>query len=324
MPSPAAAPGPAPMHEAPLPPARTTAQGVRVHTGVVYADLPGVRPLELDLHLPPAGPGAAPAPLVVFVHGGGWLTGSRRSAGPALGARAFERVAAAGTAVASVDHRLSGEARWPAALHDVKAAVRFLRSRAAEFGLDAERTAAWGESAGGHLALLLGLTGSTGLGGPGGPGGPGVADLEGSVGVTGVSSRVDAVVAWYAPSDLARVSSDLGADPDDPTTREARLLGAAVTADPARTAQASPLAHVRPATAGGVPFLVLHGEDDRAVSPRQSERLVRALAGAGARVRARTWPGAGHVWSGSATAAAEAVEETVAFLSEVLGPPARP
>ena len=87
--------------------------------------------------------------------------------------------------MASIDYRLSGEAIWPAQLHDAKAAVRWLRSRADELGIDPARIAAWGESSGGHLAALLGLTGP---------------ELDGQVGVVGPSSAVVAVVAWYPPS----------------------------------------------------------------------------------------------------------------------------
>ena len=113
------------------------AGGVRLLLGVPYAALPGVRPLELDL-VPAAGR-RPPAPVVVFLHGGGWRLGSRHAAGPAYrGAdpSPFEQVAQAGVAVASVDYRLSGEATWPAQLHDAKAAVRWLRARAGELGID--------------------------------------------------------------------------------------------------------------------------------------------------------------------------------------------
>ncbi len=192
---------PPPAHTAPLPPARTTADGVRVLAGVPYAALPGARPLELDLYLP-----AHRAPVVLFLHGGGWRLGSRHSAGPQFaGSAPFEQLAQAGIGVASIDYRLSGEAVWPAQLHDAKAAVRWLRSRADELDVDPDRIAAWGESAGGHLAALLGLTGG---------------ELDGEVGVTGVPSSVRAVVAWYPPTELATV-----ADPADPTSREAQLLG---------------------------------------------------------------------------------------------------
>ena len=130
-------PLPPPAHTAPLPPARIGADGVRILDGVPYAALPGIRPLELDLYLPPDVSSAVP--LVVFLHGGGWRLGSRRSAGPAYAGRSpnpFEQLAAGGIAVASIDYRLSGEAIWPAQLHDAKAAVRWLRSRADELGID--------------------------------------------------------------------------------------------------------------------------------------------------------------------------------------------
>ncbi|SSC21952.1 Acetyl esterase/lipase, partial [Klenkia terrae] len=285
---------PPPAHSAPLPPARTTADGVRVLAGVPYAALPGARPLELDLYLP-ADPG--PAPVVVFLHGGGWRLGSRHSAGPQFtGSAPFEQLAQAGIAVAALDYRLSGEAVWPAQLHDAKAAVRWLRFRADELGVDPDRVAAWGESAGGHLAALLGLTGP---------------DLDGDVGVTGPASTVRAVVAWYPPTDLATVP----ADPTDATTREAQLLGAAPADVPEFAAQASPVTHAGPAAP---PFLLLHGDADRMVGHRQSELLHAALTAAGTPVELVTLPGADHMWLGSPDAAATALTRTTAFLTRHL------
>jgi acetyl esterase/lipase len=285
-----------PAHTAPLPPAREVGGGVAVLAGVPYAALPGARPLELDLYLP----AARLAPVVVFVHGGGWRLGSRHSAGPAYpGTSAFEAVARAGIAVASVDHRLSGEALWPAQLHDVKAAVRWLRARAGELGVDPQRVFAWGESAGGHLAALLGLT----AGDPG---------LEGDVGVTGPSSAVAAVAAWYPPTDLPALPGDLGTDPAAADSREAQLLGAPVAAVPDRAAQASPVAHASP---GAPPFLLLHGRADRLVPCVQSERLRDALQDAGVPVEFTTYDGADHMWRGSPEAADDALARTIAFLS---------
>ncbi len=299
-----ALPLPPPAHTAPLPAARPGPGGIRVLTGVPYATLPGSRPLELDLYLPH---GDAPAPVVVFLHGGGWRTGSRHAPGPAFAGQSptpFERVAQAGIAVASVDYRLSGEAVWPAQLHDAKAAVRWLRGRAGELGVDPGRVAAWGESAGGHLAELLGLT-------------AGDAGLEGDVGVTGPSSAVVAVAAWYAPSDVSAVASDTGADPADATTREALLLGAAARDVPEAAAQASPLRHV---TAAAPPVLLLHGRADRLFPCVQSERLAEALRAAGADVELHTYEGADHMWLGAAgpDAAADALDLTVAFLRDRL------
>jgi acetyl esterase/lipase len=285
-----------PAHSAPLPPAHEAGGGVAVLAGVPYAALPGARPLELDLYLP----AARPAPVVVFVHGGGWRLGSRHSAGPSYpGTTAFEAVARAGVAVASVDHRLSGEALWPAQLHDVKAAVRWLRARAGELGVDPERVYAWGESAGGHLAALLGLT----AGDPG---------LEGEVGVTGPSSAVAAVAAWYPPTDLPALPGDLGTDPAAADSREAQLLGAPVATVPDRAAQASPVTHASP---GAPPFLLLHGRADRLVPCVQSERLRDALQDAGVPVELTTYDGTDHMWRGSPGAADDALARTIAFLS---------
>jgi acetyl esterase/lipase len=300
--TPSGPPLPPPAHEAPLPPARRGAGGTRLLLGVPYAAIPGVRPLELDLYLPPGERG--PVPVVVFLHGGGWRLGSRHTAGPAFrGAdpTPFERVAQAGIAVASVDYRLSAEATFPAQLHDAKAAVRWLRARAGELGVDAGRIAAWGESAGGHLAELLGL----------------VTDpaLEGDVGLTGPSSAVAAVAAWYAPSDVAAVATDTGADPADPGTREAQLLGAPAPAVPDVAAQASPLTHVSPAAP---PFLLLHGRADRFVPCVQSERLAAALRSAGVPAELHLLDGADHMWLGAPEAADLALGLTTGWLRQHL------
>jgi acetyl esterase/lipase len=295
-------PLPPPAHEQPLPAPVDGAGGTRRLLGVPYAAIPGIRPLELDLHLPA---GEGPHPVVVFLHGGGWRTGSRHLAGPAYRGQTptpFERVAQAGIAVAAVDYRLSGEATFPAQVHDAKAAVRWLRARAGELGLDPERVAAWGESAGGHLAALLGLVGD--------------ASLEGDVGVVGTSSAVSAVVAWYAPSDLAAVPADLGVDPHDPATREAQLLGAPAVDVPELAAQASPLSHVSP---GAPPFLLLHGGADQLIPCVQSERLYDALVEAGVEAELDIYEDADHMWLGSAEAPGRALDRTVDVLRRRFG-----
>jgi acetyl esterase/lipase len=294
---------PPPAHELPVPAPLPGINGTRLLPGVPYAAIRGLRPLELDLVLPPEA--GHPVPIVVFLHGGGWRVGSRHSAGPAYDAASptpFERLAQAGIAVASVDYRLSGEATWPAQLHDAKAAVRWLRARAGELGIDAERVAAWGESAGGHLAELLGLTADD-------------PALEGDVGVTGPSSSVVAVAAWYAPSDIGALAADLGQDSADPTTREALLLGAPAVDVPDVAAQASPITHV---TAGAPPFLLLHGRQDRLIPWVQSERLHAALQDAGVDVEFDVYDDADHMWRGSADAPEKALDRTTDYLRRQL------
>ncbi|MGX1274140.1 alpha/beta hydrolase fold domain-containing protein [Streptomyces phaeoluteigriseus] len=253
--------------EAPLPPAAHLDAGVRLLRGVPYADVPGARPLELDLWLPDDAPGRPPVPLVLFVHGGAWRRGRREDMGYRMRGwepGPFARIAAAGLAVASVDYRLSGEAVFPAPLDDLRAALRWLALRSAELGTDIDRTAVWGESAGGHLAALLALTESAG------------------------AARLRGAVAWYAPSDLTRQAGDA----DSP---EALLLGAAPADVPRLAREASPVAQVRP---GAPPFLLAHGEDDSMVDCDHSRALAARLEAAGVPVDLWTVPAADHVWHG--------------------------
>src|SRR5215211_2950775 len=162
--------------------------GVRVFSGVTYAVAVGYRPLQLDLWVPDTG---RPAPLVVYVHGGGFMFGDRRYLPETLRPdQVFEALVAAGLAVATIDYRHALEAPFPAQLHDAKAAVRYLREHADVLGIDTRRIGIAGESAGGHLAALVGLTGEH-------------AELEGALGVLRQSSAVDVVVDWYGPADLA-------------------------------------------------------------------------------------------------------------------------
>ncbi len=149
--------------------------GISCHPDIEYAQIPGFRPLELDLYLPdpaarrPRRPpstrrarrrASPPVPVVVHVHGGGWLRGSRRHPLPALGDGFYPGLAAAGLAVAAIDYRLSGEARYPAAVDDVRAAVAWVRAALPGYGITPGPVVLWGDSAGGHLALLAALTGT--------------------------------------------------------------------------------------------------------------------------------------------------------------------
>ncbi len=262
--------------------------GVRLWRAVEYAVVPGYRPLLLDLHRPATD---AAVPLVVFVHGGGWRVGSRAGIGPMYADREptpFAQLAAAGLAVASVDYRLSGEAVFPAQLDDVAAALAFLGDQAGTFGLTG-RVALWGESAGGHLAALLGLA----------------------------DPAVTAVADWYGPADLTTLAADAAAtgisitDPGAPDSREALLLGAPAADVPGPARAASPVAHVR---TGAPAFLLVHGTADRFVPCRQSERLAEALTAGGADPRLHLLPGADHMWLGDPGAARTAFDLTCDFL----------
>jgi acetyl esterase/lipase len=156
---------------------------VVVHRDLVYGD-GGGRPLKLDLVLPQPAPDK-PLPLVVFIHGGGWRGGDK--AGGI--ARVTPLVATGDYVGATIGYRLSGEATWPAQIHDCKAAIRWLRANADQYHIDPERIGVWGSSAGGHLVNMLGASG-------------GVTELEGSGGSAEHSSRVSCVVPFCGPTNF--------------------------------------------------------------------------------------------------------------------------
>jgi acetyl esterase/lipase len=248
------------------------AAGVTCHPGIEYAEVPGFRPLELDLYLPGgASGGSGSVPTVLHVHGGGWRRGSRRHPLPALGDRFYQGLAAGGIAVAAIDYRLSGEARYPAAVQDVRAALAWARAALPGYGVTPGPLALWGDSAGGQLALLAALTAAV-------PGNPGV----------------DGVVAWFPVTDLAGLHGP--GDDDDPQTREAQFLGAPPARVPDLAREASPITHVH---AGAPPVLLMHGDSDAMVPADQSIRFARALNGAGGRATLELVPGASHFWDGA-------------------------
>lgn len=235
---------------------------------VEYARI-GETALKLDLHRP----SESNPPLLVYAHGGAWRAGSRKDV-PVL--PLLEK----GFAIASVDYRLSTTALFPAQIHDIKAAIRFLRAKGAEFGVDAGRMAIVGTSAGGHLAALAGLT-------------EGVAELEGEVGeFRGVSSRVAAVVSYYGASNLESIlsqSTEFGLGVRVPALK--LLLGDLPENKPSLARLASPVAHL---DASDPPVLLLHGDADPQMPFAQSSEFHDASTAAGLKSRLVSLPGSAH------------------------------
>ncbi|MCE9611638.1 MAG: alpha/beta hydrolase [Chthoniobacter sp.] len=233
----------------------------------------GGRPRMLDLFLPEKS--TAALPLVVWIHGGAWSAGSKEG-GPA------PRLVAEGFAVASINYRLSQQAIFPAQIEDCKAAIRFLRGHAKEYGIDAGHIGVFGASAGGHLVALLGTSGD-------------VKDLEGKDGDLAVSSRVQAVCDWFGPTDLTKMAAQSGPESrlnhDAPQSPESRLVGGPIQERKELASRANPLTYV---SRDDPPFLIMHGDRDPLVPLKQSQDLDEALRAAGAESKLQIIAGAGH------------------------------
>ena len=203
--------------------------GVRVHEGLVYSTI-GTRELRMDILVPSAAR-ETPRPAVILIHGGGWRSGDRSQTIPMA-----RRLAEAGYVSAAVEYRLSPEALYPAAVHDLKAAIRFLRANSARFGIDTARIAALGCSAGGQLAAFLGTTNNN-------------RAFEGSTGWPAHSSAVQAVVDIDGVLDF-NTPDEIGADSVAARTKAASLwFGGTIFEKPHLWTDASPTTHVGPATA---------------------------------------------------------------------------
>lgn len=257
-----------------LPAQPGTDEPVRFELDIPYAATSNPRQ-RLDLYLPKA-PGSSRLPVIVYVHGGGWLQGDKADGA----VRLMPYVRSGAYAGVSVGYRLSGEATWPAQIHDGKAAIRWIRAHAGEHGLDPERIAVWGRSAGGHLALMLGVSGDA-------------PELEGDLGPhTGVSSRVACVANYFGVSEiLALLGQESDFDRTSPHAFEALLIGGPLRDNADKARSASPVTYVSP---NDPPVLTAHGTADRTVPYDQAVRLDAALKKAGVPSHLVTVPGAGH------------------------------
>jgi acetyl esterase/lipase len=254
-----------------------------IRRGIDYSADLGREPTLLDLYLPD---GVARPPLVVWIHGGGFVSGDRVSLPATLSpGSVFGALTAAGLACASVDYRLAPAARYPAPIADVRTALAFLQARAGRYGYDGSRLGLWGESAGGLLALLAGLS----------------------------TPGVRAIVAWYPVTDILAMPafSDAGSLAEAP---EFGLFDASPKAVPELAVEASPITHV---TAAAPPTLLVHGEADSDVPPSQSRRMHERMTRAGAEVTLRTVPGAGHCFAGHPDIPG-LINEAVDFLGRTL------
>jgi acetyl esterase/lipase len=226
---------------------------------------------RLDLHQP--ADRQSNAPLIIWVHGGAWRSGSKSDV-PIAGLLKH------GFVIASVDYRLTPQAPFPAQVHDIKAAMRFLRSRAVEYGVDAQRFFIAGSSAGGHLAALVGVS-------------AGVSELEGSdQSNTSDSSSVAAIVSYYGASNLQTIldqSTPFGLTVRVPALQ--LLLGGQPNDHPNKAILASPIAHVE---ASDPPLFLIHGDHDPQMPIEQAYELQRAYRQAKLSVQMHIVPGGVH------------------------------
>jgi acetyl esterase/lipase len=283
----AAAPRSFPVAAAPVPgdsyPDRVTRfpDGVTGLADIIFSTVPGYRPAVVDIYLPPKRTAAGPKPLIIYVHGGGWMGGhTRQSAAFSDFPKVLASLASEGFVVASLEYRLSGEAKFPAQLQDVRAAVRFLKNNAAKYGINPSKVALWGGSAGGHLAALGGLS----------CGATGIDDKPQAAG----SECVQGVVSWYGVFDFAPM---IQRAEQAPVALLGCQSGATCPAD--KIAAVSPLTYLDPKDP---PFLLIHGEADKVVPAEQSRVAATRMMAAGVPVETIFMPGIDHSWIGKTPA----------------------
>lgn len=276
--------------------------GVKAYRDVVYQTNPGYRPQVVDVYVP-ASPG--PHPLILYIHGGGWMGGHTRHSGALSDfPKVLASLAAEGFTVASLEYRLSNEAQFPAQLQDSNAAIRFLRAHAGDYRIDPTRVGVWGGSAGGHLAALTAVTCRN-------------TTLDPASANDGC---VQAAVTWYGVYDFTGMT----ATPDG-NAAGGKLLGCGKTCPDDKVRSVSPVAYI---DAKDPPFLLIHGDDDKVVPVAQSHLGETALKKAGVSVESIYIPGVDHSFIGKtpdATRAAtlRATNATFDFFHAKLGVPVK-
>jgi acetyl esterase/lipase len=266
---------------------------VNIVRDVVYKRVNG-RDLRLDIYSPKSI--SHPLPVVLWIFGNRWSRGSKNHPPPL-------NLMSQGYIVVSIDYRLSGEAPFPADIEDCKAAVRWIRANAATYHFDPDHVGAWGHSAGGHLAALLGTSG-------------GVAELEGAGDNATFSSRVQAVCTMSGPSDILQFYKAVSNSNDGmaPIARSSieQFLGGPVEQNRAKAIAASPTTYV---SKDDAPFLIIHGENDMSIPASQSEVLASKLKAAGVYTTLIVAEGRGHGVGGPGFA-----PEITAFFDKYLKP----
>lgn len=279
----------------------TFASVAPTYADLVYASLSLAQ--KLDLYIPTSGSG--PFPVVIMIHGGGFMMGDKSDG---AGLTGVDQLLASGYAVASINYRLSSEAIYPAQIFDAKAAVRFLRANADKYLLNPDKFGAWGASAGGNLVSLLGTT-------------CGVAELEGAeLGNAEQSSCVQAVVDWFGPIEFLKMDEQFAGTScpqthDAANSPESMLVGAEIQTVPELVQATNPMNYI---TADDAPFFIENGTADCNIPPIQNKNLADALSvviGA-ENVTYISLEGAGH--GGSQFATAENLASVIAFLDKYL------
>ncbi len=260
---------------------------------IVYGQGDGME-LQLNLAQPPDSPEVV-HPCVVIIHGGAWRAGNR-----AMHDDLARELAARGYVAATISYRFCPQFTFPAQVEDAKCAVRFLRAHAEEYGIDAERIGAIGFSAGAHLAMMLGTLDAD-------------AGMEGDGGWADQSSKVQAVVAFFGPTDL------LAEYPAESVRLVSDFIGGSIEDKPAAYQLASPIAHV---DRGDAPMMLFQGTRDNLVPWTQATSMADALTKAGVTGRVELLIGKPHGWLGPELI--RTLEEGVVFFNEQLKPAAAP